>query len=429
MLKKLLALTLIITLITNTLFAQEQKDVSQRFTRFSTELGAGVPVLFGSIPNKFTMFGTFGLRYSLSKEISIQGALQYGSFRGEQTPPGPYVNPSKTETNYFSFRNNFIQYSANVQINLEPLFKLRRIMPKLNPYLMVGMGRIQSDIQTERLVPDGSRKTFDIPDRSYYTQYYGMIFRYYLNPQLDFVVSAIYHSTQSSVIDGIPTRDVEDFDAYLMPSLGVNYKIGAKQRSVEHVDWYNVKAKKNIIDPDYPGENPVSEENDSLAESAEELAIKNDSLEKANTALKQENEAIKKENEKLRAAAIASGAVIVGKDKDGNPIYAKDTAKTGASVGAVDAPKSDLNDGITTPPFKYNVVVGCYTSKRYAYIYRDRMRSKNYPANIYKSGDDSRMLRVTILSTDDKLEAQQLVNKARKTIDPGSWMHIYNKPQ
>jgi hypothetical protein len=39
------------------------------------------------------------------------------------------------------------------------------------------------------------------------------------------------------------------------------------------------------------------------------------------------------------------------------------------------------------------------------------------------------MLRVTILSTDDKLEAQQLVNKARKTIDPGSWMHIYNKPQ
>lgn len=432
MFKKLLALTLTITLIANELFAQEQKDVSQRFTRFSTELGAGVPILFGSIPNKFTMYGTFGLRYSLSKEISIQGALQYGSFRGEQTPPGPYVNPSKTETNYYSFRNNFIQYSANVQINLEPLFKLRRIMPKLNPYLMVGMGRIQSDIQTERLVPDGTRKTFDIPDRSYYTQYYGMIFRYYLNPQLDFVVSAIYHTTQSSVIDGIPTRDIEDFDAYLMPSLGINFKIGAKQRSVEHVDWYNVKAKKNIVDPDYPGENPVSEENDSLAESAEELAIKNDSLGKANTALKQENDAIKKENEILRAAAIASGAVIVGKDKDGNPIYAKDSTKSLKSTAeVVDATKSngELIDGITTPPFKYNVVVGCYTSKRYAYIYRDRMRSKSYPANIYKSGDDSRMLRVTILSTDDKSEAQQLVNKARKTIDPGSWMHIYNKPQ
>jgi hypothetical protein len=420
MFKKLLATTFSAMLLTNMLFAQQQRDVSQRFTRFSAELGAGVPILFGSIPNKFTMFGTFGLRYSLSKEISIQGALQYGTFRGEQTPAGPYVNPSKTETNFYSFRNNFLQYSANVQINLEPLFKLRRIMPRLNPYILVGMGRIQSDIQTERLVPDGTKKTFDIPNRSYYTQYYGLVFRYYLNPQLDFVVSAIYHTTQSPVIDGIPTRDIEDFDSYLMPSLGINYKVGAKKRAVEHVDWYNVKSKKNIIDPDYPGDKPVTEKKDSVTKAAEMLAAQNDSLQKANAALKAENDA-------LKASAIAAGAVVVGKDKDGNPIYAKDSTKTVAPV-AVDAPKSDLNDGITTPPHKYNVVVGCYTSKRYAYIYRDRMRSKGLPANIYRTGQDSRMLRVTILSTDDRAEAQRLVNKARKTIDPGSWMHIYNKP-
>ena len=436
-----------------------QKDVSKKFTRLSGEIGAGVPILFGSIPNNVTAFGTATLRYSLSKEISLGFTFDAGTFSGSQTPPGPYKNPSRLASNFFSFRNNFYLYGAFAQVNLEPLFKLRRIMPRINPYLIGGMGRLYGSIETDRLMPDGSRQRFDVPGREYYTYFAGITFKYYLSPQLDLVFTAIYHGTETTVIDGIPgypdgtqlkQADPKYFDSYIMPSIGVNYKLFAGA-NVEHVDWYNViytKRKKKVVDPDYQEDEPLTEQKPEISkDSLNALIAENNKLKSENDSLR--NEIATLQDSLKVSANPASGNIagagntdttagnvsgqpssISGAGQAGGQSAQKPQAPQPGVVGGV-AVKNVLprNDGITTPPEKYNVVVGCYSSRRYAFLFRDRMRSLGYSANIYRSSDDSRMLRVTILSTADDKEARDVVRMARQKIDPASWIHIYNKPQ
>jgi hypothetical protein len=448
--KRLLIINLCALLLS--LSAGAQKDVSKKFTRLSGELGAGVPILFGSIPNSVTAFGTAAIRYSLSKEISLGFMFDAGTFSGSQTPPGPYRNPSRLASNFFSFRNNFYLYGAFAQVNLEPLLKLRKIMPRINPYLIGGMGRLYGSIQTERLMPDGSKQRFDVPGREYYTYFAGMTFKYYLSPQLDLVVTAIYHGTETTVIDGIPgypdgtalkQADPKYFDSYIMPSIGINYKFLAGA-NVEHVDWYNVifnKRKKKVVDPDYQEDGPLAEQNEDVSkDSLNNLIAENNRLKQENDSLRNEISVLK---DSLKVLANPASGNIAGAGNidtaNGKPLPNSGTGQAGGQnpqapqpgvVGGV-AVKNVLprNDGITTPPEKYNVVVGCYSSRRYAFIFRDRMRSLGYSANIYRSSDDSRMLRVTILSTADNQEAREVVRMARQKIDPASWIHIYNKPQ
>jgi hypothetical protein len=426
------------------LSAGAQQDVSKKFTRLSGELGAGVPILFGSIPNNLTMFGTTSLRYSLSKEIGLQGFFQAGVFSGSQDAPGPYQNPSRLASNFYSFTNTFYQYGLNLHINLEPLLKLRRIMPRINPYVFAGMGQLYGNIQTERWSHDAPRKVFDIEPRWYYTYHAGMAFRYYLNPQLDLVLTATYHGTETTVIDGIPgypntsqlkSADPEYFDTYLMPSIGINYKFKAGS-TVEHVDWYNVifHKRKKVIDPDYQEDQPMAQQqqgkiskdstNKLIAEN-KDLRQENDSLRKEVISLNEKVEELTNENRELKQQIGGQPS------QPGQPTQpgAAPVARPGVVGGVPVQSAHSRTDGIGPPPEKYNVVVGCYTSRRYAFLYRDRIRSLGYDANIYRSGDDSRMLRVTILSTPDEQEARSVMRMARKKIEPGSWIHIYNKPQ
>lgn len=471
MIKRLLIVNLCAFLFSLT--ASAQKDVSKRFTRLSGELGAGVPILFGSIPNNVTAFGTAAIRYSLSKEISLGFMFDAGTFSGSQTPPGPYKNPSRLASNFYSFQNNFYLYGGFLQFNLVPLFNLRNYMPRLNPYIIGGMGRLYGSIQTERLLPDNSRTKLDVPGRDYYTYFAGMSFKYYLSPQLDFVFTAIYHGTETTVIDGIPgypdgtllkQADPKYFDSYIMPFIGINYKFLAGA-NVEHVDWYNVifKRKKKVVDPDYPEEMPITMEGAEISEdSIKTIIAENNRLKEEKNKLTLEIDSLKKQvvilQDSLRivanpnsnnistggnadSSAAQGGGQLAQNQQAGKTATGQQAGQQGAKQGVKQIAQPGVvggvnvnaiqpqNDGITTPPEKYNVVVGCYSSRRYAFIFRDRMRSLGYNANIYRSSDDSRMLRVTILSTADYQDALQVMRMARQKIDPASWIHIYNKPQ
>jgi regulator of replication initiation timing len=419
---------------------------SEKFTRAAIEIGGGTPFLFGELPANVSTNLTLGARYSLSKEISAQLSYQLGSMVGSQTPASALLLPVEQVQNYKSYKNSFYQLSANVQLNLEPLLKLRKFMPRINPYILAGMGRIYSDIEAERL-----DRTRVIKDFDFYTLYGGISVKYYINPQLDFLVNIAYHTTQSAWVDGIPTT--KKFDSYLMPSIGVQYKV-AGNATRKHVDWYNVvqkDRKSKVVDPDNIEDKPIAQQAiDKAKAKADSLANQNVVITKENSELKQEINELKEENADLKKENTQLKEELtkpIIDPKTGQPIVAQrqtykpgetenNSGKSGASgsdqkgsgkIGAT-SPSGSLNqyDGITTPPHKYNVVVGCYNSKRYAFIFRDRMRAQGYDAAIFRSSPNSTMLRVTILSTDDKAEAQRAVNKARKEIEPGSWMHIYN---
>lgn len=426
---------------------------SQKFTRGAIEIGGGTPFLFGELPANISTNLTLGARYSLSKEISAQLSYQMGSMVGSQTPSTVLLLPTEQVQNYSNYNNNFYQLSANVQLNLEPLLKLRKIMPRLNPYVFAGMGRLYSDIEAVRL-----DRTRTIKDFDFFTMYGGLSVKYYINPQIDFMVNVAYHTTYSAWIDGIPSSD--KFDSYIMPALGLQYKIAANKNR-KHVDWYNVverNRKSKVVDPDYKEDKPLAEnaldktksKADSLAKQNVEIAKERNELKEEVKELKEEVKELKEEVKELKQEnaqlkeEIAKTAVD---PKTGQPVTAQrqtykpgETEDKSGKAGATQAdqkgtgkigsttPSGSLNqyDGITAPPHKYNVIVGCYSSKRYAFIFRDRMRAQGYDAAIFRSSPNSSMLRVSILSTDDKAEAQRAVNKARKEVDPGSWMHIYN---
>jgi regulator of replication initiation timing len=90
---------------------------------------------------------------------------------------------------------------------------------------------------------------------------------------------------------------------------------------------------------------------------------------------------------------------------------------------------SDLNsiNEITAPIDIYNVVVGAYTSSKFALIYRNKLRSKGYDAAVFRSTNNSRILRVCVISTPNKRDALRVMRKVRAEIDPKSWIHVYKK--
>jgi cell division septation protein DedD len=85
-------------------------------------------------------------------------------------------------------------------------------------------------------------------------------------------------------------------------------------------------------------------------------------------------------------------------------------------------------DDVTPPPSKYNVIVACYSINKLnvARINQRVLTGKGYSPSIYRSSTNSRMLRMSVISTDDKGEALKTLRKARREVAADSWLYIYN---
>jgi hypothetical protein len=57
---------------------------------------------------------------------------------------------------------------------------------------------------------------------------------------------------------------------------------------------------------------------------------------------------------------------------------------------------------------------------------QDRLALKGYSPSIYRSSTNSKMLRLAVISTDDKAEARRVLRKARKEIEADAWLYLYN---
>jgi cell division septation protein DedD len=78
------------------------------------------------------------------------------------------------------------------------------------------------------------------------------------------------------------------------------------------------------------------------------------------------------------------------------------------------------------PQNNYNVIVASFHNFDYAQKYADMLRKKGYNVVLQKFTLRQDVMRVCILSTDDKREALKMVRMSQVSINPETW--IYTVP-
>lgn len=210
--------------------------------RFSLDLNAGIPLPLASIKSNITTYGGVGVRYNLTSALSIEGMLNMGTMAGSQTPAVPIpVYPNVDNENVANYHNNFVQYSLKGLVNLERVFGLRKVFHRINPYVTGGLGFINSSVSTN--FSNGYQYKVN---RSFFTGYVGLQFKYYINPSLDFNIGSEMNLTETYYLDGAATD--KKYDYYLLNYVGVAYKFGAR-KDKQHIEWNNVILKDRIYIP------------------------------------------------------------------------------------------------------------------------------------------------------------------------------------
>jgi cell division septation protein DedD len=85
-----------------------------------------------------------------------------------------------------------------------------------------------------------------------------------------------------------------------------------------------------------------------------------------------------------------------------------------------------LGKDFQLPQHKYNVIVASFHNFDYAQKYADMLRKKGYNVVLQKFTLRQDVMRVCILSTDDKREALKMVRMSQVSINPETW--IYTVP-
>lgn len=404
--------------------------------RFAVEFNAGVPLMLGSVPASLSTYGGIGVRYNLTTAISFQGSMNIGTMLGRQDQQIAAFPQPETVSNIKSFRTDFYTYSIRGQLNLDRVLGLRQynFFNRINPYLIVGGGYTAprgDGIVAERYF--GTTKVYKDGFKDFYTVQGGLAFRYYLNPALDLNLGCEFNYTQTYYLDG--AFQDKKYDHFLLNYIGINYKIGASKKR-QHIEWMNIRfieKKPRKPRPDNetePQPDPIlakqERERDSIE--AAQTQAKQDSLiasqskpsvDSSITSIPDDSATAAADTAKREVKTIKDQATLTGSKPVGEPVRQKVKPAAGGVAAA--------SEGITETPFKYNVVVGAYQKTRYAFIFRDQMRKKGYEqASVYRTGSNSRMLRVVIVSTDDRQEALKALRKARKEIDPQAWMQVLN---
>lgn len=403
--------------------------------RFAVEFNGGVPLLLGSLPASLSTYGGLGFRYNLTTAISFQASVNIGTMLGKQNQQIAAFPQPETVSNIKSYRTDFYSYSLRGQLNLDRVLGLRKYnaFNRINPYIILGAGYTAprgDGIVAERYF--GTTKTYKDGFKDFYTVQGGLALRYYLNPALDLNLGCEFNYTQTYYLDG--AFQDKKYDHYLLNYIGINYKIGASKKR-QHIEWMNIRfieKKPRKPRPDNetePQPDPIlaqqERERDSVNAAKAETA--KDSILAAQTNGAKDSVMAATPDDSITAAAdtakrevktVKDQATLTGGKPVGEPKRAQPKATNGVAAAS---------EGIVETPFKYNVVVGAYQKPKYAFIFRDQMRKKGYEqASIYRTGANSRMLRVVIISTDNKQEALKALRKARKEIDPAAWMQVIN---
>ncbi len=455
-------------------------NAQYKYTRFALEGTAGTNYGLTSVPGSFSAFSEIGLRMSVSKYLSGKLSYGVGALRGSRTVNAA-VLPIDNVSNYVDYNTTYRYLNGRALINLERVFKLRqhsRFYNRLNPFLVVGGGFMFPDIEVNRV--DGQFKNYNKNVR-FYTNCYGLDFRYFLSNKFDLTFGTELHVIQTYYLDGAFSD--KKLDKFVTGHLGVCYNIGANADR-KHLEWFNLDGKEDIIfkpintnpaDPQQPisqidepktpeSSNPASTPIDSsIAVIAGEKGqlIQIDTAQASNAPIVDENngDVIEVNDSNSNKEPDTKQPVVVTRVPSNNPTLPASTINPANPVAvapqttpSVVKPATEPNTNITqpvaqeptkpttekasvaakpgaviiTPPLsRYNVIAATYGGPKYAVLYCQKLRSLGFDANVIKSSQ-SKMYRVSIYHGDERALAFKELGRIRKTEFNQAWIHIYN---
>jgi hypothetical protein len=386
---------------------EDPKEFPKDYTKWSADANIGLPILFSPVGG-YNLTGMFGLgvRRSFSSSMGIGLNYNYGHFSGDQTtvPTAVFGTPEAVK-----------EYVTKIsQITLRAYFNLRNLggepesRREWNHYASLGGGYISA--KGDATFANGSSINDEDLTQSIGVQnvVIGYQARKYINPMFDFVAGVDFSYNQSKWLDQGGLKPTLNHHLYL--NAGITYKIRAS-KDREHIDWaygtYNNFTFKTATVEQVPVLAPVVEQP------------------KIDTSLA------------VAPVAETTPAPVAEPTTAATPAPAVVTIEPVKQVPAENrpvvspAPKTVpvLEKGKVGPPSsKYNVIVACYSINKLsvARANQQRLERKGFAPSIYRSSKASKLLRMSIISTDDRSEAITTLRRVRREIEPNSWIYIYN---
>ena len=389
---------------------EEPSDPIANYSKWALDVTAGVPYLFSPVGGyKVTGMMGVGLRRSFTKAIGLSLNYNTGRFIGGNEDAKGLLSGLPEST--LSYETSMRQITGRIHFNLRNLVKEPFGRRDWNHFGSIGIGYILAtgDAAFSYGTTIEDTKLYISPGIQNIVLGYEA--RRYLTNAFDLILGMDFSYNQTKWLD--QSYDKSSLNNHLYVHTGITYKIGAS-KSKQHIDWthstYNNFKDRKKVTPKLPVlEKPVVM--DSVVKAPEPIVTP-------------EPEPVVTPEPKPEPV-VEPKSVVEPKPA---PVVEPKPAPV-VEPAPVKQPESQNSNEVAPPMHKYNVVVACYSVNKLAVAKNNQAKLENrgYNTNIFRTSMKSQLLRLSIISTDDKDEALKVARKARKEIDPNSWIYIYNK--
>ncbi len=400
---------------------EEPNEPIPNYAKWGLDVTAGVPYLISPVGGyKITGMMGVGLRRSFTKSIGLSLNYHTGTFKGgnESANGIVYGRPDYIK----SYETSMSQVTGRIHFNLRNLAKEPFGRRDWNHFGSLGIGYVLANgtASFANGVNTDDIKLYLSPGIQNIVLGYEA--RKYLTNMFDLIIGMDFSYNQSKYLD--QAYDKANLNSHLYFHTGLTYKIGAS-KTKQHIDWShttynNFKDRKKIM-PKLPViEKPIV---DTASKAVVEPEIKEEP--KAEPVVEPTPEPVPAP---VEPKAEPAPAPKVEPTPAPAPKVAPAPAPKVTPAPVAPAPAASNSNEVAPPMHKYNVVVACYSINKLniAKINQKKMENRGYTTNIFRTSMKSKLLRLSILSTDDKEEAMRMARKARKEIDPYTWIYIYN---
>lgn len=456
---------------------EKEDEHKSDYTKWSIDANVGLPYMVSPVGYSFTGMGGLGVRRSFSRLFSLGLNYHVGNLSASQSvtaiAPGTALTQKPEEVKEVS--NTVQQFTLRGFINLKNFRSEPETRQTWNHYLVLGYGFLISNQSVE--FADGSSRSGYLGstgagaianNRYIRNPVLGYQARKYINQTIDWSMGIDYSRNETRWLDAAPNKTGTNPHFYLYT--GVAVKLGNKKAKKENIDWayrgYSSYREKQVALDKVPVIAKKDPEPVKPVEPAKEVDSRvveiPDVKQPVKEAPVEEKPAVAEpvvpKQPEVQVQPVTPPVTPPAKPATPptQPVVPAEPAKPATAVTTpttpvkpaqppvkpqepvskpkpivVDQPKAEPNTGneVTAPPMKYNVIVACYTAgnERIAINYKKSLERKGYSPSLYRDSDNSRIIRLSILSTDNRDEAIAEWRKARRSIEPASWIHLYNK--